>query len=180
MEITPNIATCLYTSILTDTGGFKYSNTTSITLSITGDLINTGINFSEIYNKVFDVRSIPQIKLISKVTSTLRTFLSNKVAILYLSKNMLDECGAIEDDASDFVNFARDISGVEVGVFIKEKDSKTSRVSLRSKNYVDVRAIAEKFGGGGHLRAAGCTIDGSIEYAMQLVLNEIDYALEVK
>jgi phosphoesterase RecJ-like protein len=180
MNISQKTAVCLYTSILTDTGGFKYSNTTSMTLSITGDLINTGINFSDIYNIVFDVRTIPQIRLISRVTSTLRTYLNDKVAIIFLSKSMFEECGAVEEDASDFVNFARDISGVEVGVFIKEKDNKTSRVSLRAKNYVDVRAIAEKFGGGGHLRAAGCTIEGSIEQAIQLIVNEIDFALEVK
>jgi bifunctional oligoribonuclease and PAP phosphatase NrnA len=179
-EISKNTAICLYTSIIADTGGFKYSNTTSMTLSIAGDLINTGINFSDINNRVFDIKTITQIKLISKVTSTLTTFLNDKVAIIYLSKGMLEECNATEDDASEFVNFARDISGVEVGVFIKEKDPKVSRVSLRSKNYADVRAIAEKFGGGGHLRAAGCTVEGSIQEAMQIILNEIDYALEVK
>jgi phosphoesterase RecJ-like protein len=180
MEISRNTATCLYTSIIADTGGFKYSNTTSMTLSIAGDLINTGIHFSDINNRVFDVKTIPQIKLISKVTSTLETYLNDKVATLYLSKGMLADCNAVEDDASDFVNFARDIQGVEVGVFIKEKDAKISRVSLRSKSYVDVRAIAEKFGGGGHLRAAGCTVEGSIQEALQLIINEIDYMLEVK
>lgn len=179
-EVSKNTAICLYTSIIDDTGGFKYSNTTSITLSIAGDLINTGINFSDINNRIFYVKTIPQIKLISKVTSTLKTFLNDKVAIIYLSKGMLEECNATEDDASEFVNFARDIAEVEVGVFIKEKDMKESRVSLRSKNYVDVREIAEKFGGGGHLRAAGCTVEGSIQEAMQLIINEIDYALEVK
>lgn len=179
-ELSKNTAECLYTSIVSDTGGFKYSNTTSLTLSIAGDLINTGIDFSEIYNRIFDVKTVPQINLMSKVTSTLKTFLDDRAALLYLSKSMLDECNATEEDASDFVNFARDISGVEVGVFIKEKDSKTSRVSLRSKNFVDVRAIAEKFGGGGHLRAAGCTIEGNIQEAIKLIIAEIDLALEGK
>lgn len=180
MEVSKNTAICLYTSILTDTGGFKYSNTTSVTLSIVGDLINTGINFSEINNRVFDVKTISQIRLMSRVTATLRTFLNDKVAILYVSKEMLEECRATEEDCSDFVNFARDIGGVEVGVFIKEKDSKTCRVSLRSKDYVDVRLIAEKFGGGGHLRAAGCTVDGNIEEAIKMIIEEIDSVLEVK
>lgn len=179
-SVSMNTAACLYTSIISDTGGFKYSNTTSATMTIAGELLDTGINISEINNNVFDVKTVPQVKLISHVTSTLNTYYEGKVAAIYLSKEMLRLSEAGEEDAGDFVNYARDIIGVEVGLFIKEKSDHISRVSLRSKNYVDVRKIAEKFGGGGHLRASGCTIEGNVEKALSLILNELNNVLDVK
>lgn len=179
LEVSKNTAICFYTSMLTDTGGFKYSNTTSVTLSIAGDLINTGIDFSEIYNQVFDVKTISQVKLMSKVTSTLETYLNDKVAVIFLTREMLNECGAKEDDASEFINIARDIEGVEVAFFVKEVDCTKCRVSLRSKQFVDVRNIAEIFGGGGHIRAAGCTITGSLSEVKDAIINELKNIINI-
>jgi phosphoesterase RecJ-like protein len=172
-EISKDTAVCLYTSILSDTGGFKYSNTTSMTLSIAGDLINQGIDFSDIYNRIFDVKTVAQVKLLSKVSSTLELEMGGKVALLYLTQHMLKECNAKDEDVSDFVNIARDIDGVEIGVFIKEVDNMKYKASLRSKKHVDVRKIAEKFGGGGHIKAAGCTIYGSMDVVKQKIIDEI-------
>ncbi|EYE88181.1 hypothetical protein Q428_09120 [Fervidicella metallireducens AeB] len=169
-HISKEIAGCLYTSIVSDTGGFKYSNTTSITLSIVGDLINTNIDFSDIYNKIFNVKTLSQIKLMSKVTSTLELHFDNRVSILILTENMLKECNANEDDASEFINIGRDIEEVEVAILIKEKNINSCRVSLRSKKYVDVAKIASMFGGGGHIRAAGCTIEGNIDDVKESLL----------
>jgi bifunctional oligoribonuclease and PAP phosphatase NrnA len=179
LVVSKDTSLCLYTSLLTDTGGFKYSNTTSVTLSIAGDLINTGIDFSEVYNQVFDVKSINQVKLMSRVTSTLETHFSGKIAILILSRDMLDDCNAREDDASDFINIARDIAGVEVAFFVKEVDSTKCRVSLRSRQFVDVRKIAEIFGGGGHIRASGCTISGSVQEVKDIIINELKKVIGV-
>lgn len=146
-EINYNTAVCLYTSILSDTGGFRYANTTSMTLNIAGDLINTGISYFDIYNKVFDERTINQTKLLCKVLSTLETHFDNKVAVLVLTKEMLEECNAKEKDSNDFVNYARNIDTVEVGVFIKQVEDLKFRVSLRSKKFIDVNNIAMKFNG---------------------------------
>jgi phosphoesterase RecJ-like protein len=104
----------------------------------------------------------------------------NKVAVLYLSQEMLKECGATEDDAGEFVNFSRDIDTAEIGIFIKEKPDGSCRISLRSKNYIDVRRIAESFGGGGHIRAAGCTISGSLENAGNSIVQEIQKYMDVR
>lgn len=172
-EISHNTAMCLYTSIVTDTGGFKYSNTTSMTLNIAGDLINTGIDFPEINRILFDTLTAQQVKLLSKVTSTLELYKDNEIAVLHVTKDMMEECGADENDASDMVNYARDIDTVEVGVFIKEAEKGKYRVSLRSKKKIDVRIIAEKFNGGGHIRAAGCTIYGDLNEVRTKVLSEI-------
>lgn len=173
-EIDKEIAACLYTSLLTDTGGFKFSNTTSVTLSTAGDLINTGINFSDIYNRVYDVKKITEIKLLGAVASTVETYFDGKAASIYMTADMVKSCGASDDEASDFVNYARDIDTAEVGFFVKEKSENLCRVSLRSKNYVDVRLIAEKFGGGGHKRAAGCTINENVQKAKEMLLAEIE------
>jgi phosphoesterase RecJ-like protein len=172
-NITKDIAECLYTSIVTDTGGFKYSNTTSITLSTAGDLINTGIDFSGLNDRVFNMKTLPQVKLMSKVTSTIDVLSGESTAVLTMTQEMLKECNATEEDAGDFVNIARDIKDVEVGVFIKEVEGGKARVSLRSKTKVDVRKIAETFGGGGHIRASGCTVDGTVNEVKAKIINEI-------
>lgn len=169
--ISNQTAECLYTSILTDTGGFKYSNTTSITFSIVGDLINTGIDFSDIYNRVFDVKTYEKVKLLSSVTSSLEMAFNGRVAILTLTQKMLEENNAKEEDSDEFVNIARDIEGTEVGIFIKERDKNSCKVSLRSKKYIDVRKIAEIFGGGGHIRAAGCTINKNTFEAKKMIVD---------
>lgn len=178
-EIDRDTAICLYTSILTDTGGFKYSNTTPKAMKIAGDLINTGINFTEIYSTIYDRKSLQEVKLMSRVTSTLEMALDNRLAFLTLFKDMLTECGAKEEDASEFINISRDIEGVEAAVFFKEKSSKAFRVSLRSKSKIDVRLIAEKFGGGGHIRAAGCTIEGEYEKIKRVLIDEIKKQMDV-
>lgn len=157
-NISPKIAECLYTSIASDTGGFKFSNTSSKTMRIIADLIDIGINFTNIYYRIMDLKTLNGIKLISKVTSTLKTYLEGKVATIKLTKQMLEECEATEDEAGELVNIARDIENVEVGILIKEVDLDTYKISFRSKDYFDVKDIALKYGGGGHIKAAGCTI----------------------
>lgn len=178
-NINKDTAACLYTSILTDTGGFKYSNTTPKTLKIAGNLIDTGIDFPEIYSIIYDRKSIGQVRLMSKVVSSLEMVLDNRVALLSLFPSMLQECGAMEEDASEFINISRDIDGVEVSVFIKEKSNESFRISLRSKKKVDVRRIAERFGGGGHIRAAGCTIEGDYEKVKRILIDEINKHMDV-
>lgn len=180
IETSKDIASCLYTSILTDTGGFKYSNTTSDTLNAVGSLISTGIDFTDIYSTIYDRKTIGQVRLTSKVTSTLEMYADGKVSVLSLFKNMIEECGALEEDSNDIINIGRDIEGVEVAVFIKEKDKDIYKISLRSKKYIDVRKIAETFGGGGHIRAAGCTIEGTYEDAKKKTLDEIIRIMDVK
>ena len=150
------IATCLYTSIFTDTGGFKYSNTTSITHQIAGDLINTGIDFVYIVNKVFDEMSLSKFNLLRDVLQTLELLEGNKIAFLTVTREMLIKNGASRDETENLINFARNIEDVEVAaIFIEEEDK--IKVSLRSKYYIDCAQVAKEFGGGGHVRAAGFT-----------------------
>lgn len=161
IKITKDIAKCLYTSILTDTGSFRHSNTTSITHSIAGDLINTGIDFSEIHRLLFDNKKFERIKLQGKVIEDMHLALNSKVSIVRVTKDMFNSLGIEECDTGDLVSIGLKIDTVDVSVLIKEKDDIT-KVSLRSKKIVDVRKIAESFGGGGHIRAAGFAVKDSV------------------
>ncbi|AZT90190.1 bifunctional oligoribonuclease/PAP phosphatase NrnA [Caldicellulosiruptor changbaiensis] len=152
-----DIATCLYTSIFTDTGGFKYSNTTSVTHQIAGDLINMGINFVYIVNKVFDEMSLSKFNLLKDTLQTLELFEENKIAFLTITKEMFERNNASRDETENIINFAKNIEGVEVAALFIEEDSRI-KVSLRSKYYLDVAAISKEFGGGGHPRAAGFSV----------------------
>lgn len=176
--ISKNAAECLYTSIASDTGGFKFSNTTSKTLKTVADLIDIGIDFTTIYNKIFDVKTLNGIKLTTLVTSTIQLHLNGKVATMYLTKDMLNQSGATEDEAGELVNIARDIENVEVGILIKEVEEGVYKLSLRSKDYFDVKDIALKYGGGGHIKAAGCTIrNNTIEKIIKEILEDIKLKL---
>lgn len=171
IQITKDIATCLYTSILTDTGGFKYSNTKKSTHMAAAELIDHGVEFTRIQEKIFNSRTISQTRLLACVLPTMKLYFDNKVAVLYMTQQMIKECGAEDESTGEFVSYARDIDTAEVGIFIKEKNDNICRVSLRSKSYIDVNKIAEKFSGGGHMRAAGCTINGTVEYALEQLID---------
>lgn len=168
-----NVAKCLYVSIVSDTGGFKYSNTTSSTLIAVSNLLKFNINFSKIYTKLLNEKTKEQVMLSSLVTSSLKMYFDDKVALLYVTQDMLKKSSAHENETGDLVNIARDIDTVEVGILIKEKTNNLYKVSLRSKDYVDVRLIAETFNGGGHIRAAGCAIEGSLNEVKSKLLAEI-------
>ncbi len=174
VHINETIAQCLYTSIASDTGGFRYSNTSPETHYIAGELLKTGIDFSSISSRLFDERSIAKSRLLACVLGTLKVYHEGRVAVLYMDRSMLECCGATDEDAEDFVNYARDIDSAEVGIMAKQKENGSCRISLRSKGKADVRRIAEAFSGGGHVRAAGCTINEPLDQAIKLLLEKID------
>lgn len=173
--INEDVARCIYTSIISDTGGLKYSSTTASTLETVAKIFkyNFNIDYSKIYTKLLHETTKEKILITSKITSNLKTFLGDKVAILYVTKEMLNNSNANENDLGDIVNIARDIDSVEVGVFLKEKSENIFKVSLRSKEYADVRKVAEKFNGGGHIKASGCMIEGTLYEVMDKLLYEI-------
>jgi phosphoesterase RecJ-like protein len=154
VEIDKEIGTCLYTSLLTDTGSFRHSNTTALTHSIAGELINTGINFSDIHRIVFENKKFEQIKFCGEVISNMTTDLNGKVCIMYISKDLTCKYKLESLDTSDVITFGASIDTVEVTILIKEAENGV-KVSLRSKSLVDVSKISEGFKGGGHMRAAG-------------------------
>ncbi len=161
VDITKNIGKSIYTSILTDTSSFKHSNTTSRTHEIAGEIIKTGVNFNKIQRQVFENKEFNKVKFFGKVIDTLTLHLNNKVVFMEINDAMLNEVGLESMDSSEVIHFGTMISGVEVVALFKESKGGI-KVSLRSKEIVDVSKIAENFNGGGHKRASGLFCEGSI------------------
>lgn len=173
VNINEDIAKCLYTSLITDTGSFKYSSTTERTHKIAGSLINTGLDFSSIHRSIFDNKEFDKIKLNGMAIDSMK-LVDDKICVIKVTKAMMDEIVKEEDvDTHDIVNIGLQVGKVDTSVFLKETDDGI-KVSLRSKNIVDVRKVAEKFDGGGHIRAAGLKIiDKSIDEVENLLVKEI-------
>lgn len=173
VSIDKPIAEQLYTSILTDTGGFRHSSTTAKTHKIAGALIETGFDFSELYRKLYENKGYNKVKLYGKVIESLD--LKNGICTMSLTRKMLEDVNMDKSsDNSDVISFGTQIKESEVTMLLKEADDGT-KVSLRSKNYVDVRKVAEKFDGGGHIRAAGMYLKGkNIEETKACLLIELE------
>lgn len=170
LPLDPETATCLYTSIVADTGGFRYDSTGPETHRIAAALIEAGAQPYEVASAIFENESIARLALLARVLGTLQVDLGGKVAWLQISREMLAQSGAQDEDAEGIVNYARSVTGVEVGLIFREAPEGVVRVGLRSRRTVDVGLVARQFGGGGHARAAGCTVEGSMADAVQLVL----------
>jgi len=173
-----DIALCLYTAILTDTGGFKYSNTTSLTHLIVSQLVSYGIDISAVSFRIFDSISENKLKLIGSAINTIELFENGKIALITITKKMIADSGAIEEETEGIVDYARNISGVEVAAFVKEKFDNEVKVSLRSNSYIDVSQIVNKYSGGGHKRAAGCTLNTSLLETKKIILNDLIKAVK--
>ncbi len=178
-EIDSEIATCLYTGLLTDTGSFRYNNVTTKTFDAAKFLVSKGADPFYIAKMVYERNKPNVLYLLQKTLSTLELFEDGKIAGLTVRRKFLEETGTREEDTEGFVNYARSIDGTEVGfIMIQKEDLVTWRVSLRGKGNIDVQEIAKAFGGGGHKDAAGCRIVGKEEEVRQRLVNEIKKALE--
>lgn len=173
VTIDKNIATCLYVAISTDTGSFMYDSTTSNTHLIAADLLNKGIDLNYIITNLYQNRSMEKTKLFIESLNTLEFHLDGKVAIIKITRKMLEDCNATMEETEGIVSFIRDIEGVEVASILKEFDDEETKISVRSKKHIDVSEICLKLNGGGHKRAAGCTIYENIENAEKILLDAI-------
>ena len=177
ISIDQNIATCLYVAIATDTGGFRYSNTTALTHQITADLINNGVDVSKISQIVFETLPYKKVKLMGLAIDTIEISENGKLAFITVTDEMLKKTNASDEDCDGLVNIARNIEGVEVAVLVRQRSKDEFKVNFRSQNYVDVSAIARKYSGGGHMKAAGCTINGNMEEIKQMLKKDIKEVL---
>lgn len=172
VEIDKEIGTCLLTGIITDTGGFKYEGVSAETFEFASGLLTSGVNVSDIYKRVLQVKTRPNFELRKLIMDRMEFLCDNKIAFTYITLEDERKVNAMPGDHEGLVEVGRDIEGVEVSIFIR-KIEEGNRVSLRSNNYVNVSDVAIPFHGGGHMRAAGCTITGSFEEAKTKIINEV-------
>lgn len=170
IRVTKEIAECLYTALLTDTGSFHYSNTTERTFKIASELVRTGVKPARTAEAIFGSYKWPKIQLLSQVLATAKRDETGHVAWMRQTLAMQEETNASEDDADGFVNYPLAVAEVVAAALFKECSPGVYRTSLRSKGDVNVARIAEQFGGGGHRNAAGCTLAGSWDEVEQKVL----------
>lgn len=168
-----DIATAVYTGLLTDTGGFRYSNTSPKVMAVVSELLALGVNGPDLAETLLEEMTLPQVKVLNRALSTLQLSPEGDIAWLYVTPQDMLDCGAANEDLEGIVNYPRNIRGVEVGILFKVIDDQAVKASLRSAGKVDVAALAQAFGGGGHTRAAGARINGTLEEAVALVLEEV-------
>lgn len=178
VQLSEKAAFSLYVAISTDTGSFRYENTSSRTLRIAADLVAAGVRPEEVADKVYDNYSLERLRLMEMVLATLQIFVSGQVGLIHVSAEMFERSGATAGDVEGFVNYPRALRSVRVAVFLKEVKKGVISVSLRAKGDCDVAAVAASFGGGGHRNAAGFRFaDKSMEDVQSEVLEALEKAL---
>ncbi|NMP37588.1 MAG: bifunctional oligoribonuclease/PAP phosphatase NrnA [Clostridiales bacterium] len=180
MGITPDrvIAEGVYTGLSTDTGCFRYSNTTSRTLRMAADMIDVGISVNKINQRMFETKTKSYAALERMALKTIKLYCDDRCAVMEISRKMYAKSGADESECHTLSSIPRQIEGVLVGVTIKETKSGTYSISVRTHEPIDASAICMKMGGGGHKRAAGCSLQGSLLSVRNTILEHVKQALD--
>jgi bifunctional oligoribonuclease and PAP phosphatase NrnA len=176
-ELDQNTALNIYTAIVTDTGSFRYSNTTSETLMIASRLVSIGIDVAWANENLFEIGTLGKIKLWGEALSNLELVSENLISVLVVTEKMVKQSNAEFSDTENLINNGLSIIGVEVSLLFKELSLNQYKVSFRSKGKINVAKVAETFGGGGHFRASGCKIDGALEQVKRKVVEVVECEL---
>ena len=167
------IALCLYTAIFTDTGSFRYSNTTPRSMRIAAELIEAGADSWLVTENVYESFALRRIKLLGNVLSGMERSEDGTMAWVVVTDELYRRFGASAEDTDNFVNFVRSTKGVEVAILFRQTAAEQYKISLRSKGRVDLSGLAQLLGGGGHKNAAGCVLDGTLDIVRNRVLDAV-------
>ncbi|WP_419823625.1 DHH family phosphoesterase [Anoxybacterium hadale] len=178
VEVDVEMAEAIYTAITTDTGNFQYTNTTKTTHLIAAELFEIGIDLEKISVEVYQNIRHEKLKIMNEVIGTIEMVCGGKADIAYVTQKMLQKTGALMEETEGIIETLRNISGVEISAFLKENSENEIKVGLRAKTYGDVSVIAQSFGGGGHKKAAGCTIHAPLEEAKKQIIAAVVAHLE--
>jgi len=170
LPITPEIAACLYTALVTDTGSFRYQNTTPATHRRAARLIELGADAPRLNTLLFSRRSLIHLRLLQNALATLAMSLDGRVAWMHVTLEMMENLGAKEEHTDGLIDYVRSIRGVEVAVIFRETAPGQFKIGFRSKERVDVHRLAAMFGGGGHVRASGAVVRGEAERIIPRVI----------
>ncbi len=173
LEITPMIASYLYMGLATDTGCFKFSNTTAETHYAAAGLIGLGADYIRINVRFFETKSKSRILIERQALDSMRFYFKERCAMVVVSRKMIEETHADESELDGISAIPRQIEGVEVGITLREKENGRYKVSMRSGESIDVSKICALLGGGGHMRASGCVVEGNLEEAVEKVLHAV-------
>ena len=174
IEIDSEIGSCILTGIITDTGGFKYSSVTPETFEFTAELLRKGVNVSDIYQRVLETRRKSNFELLRRAMNRLELLEDGKIAFTYINKKDEEEVHAETGDHEGIVENGRSIEGVKISVLLKQReDENYYKVSMRSNGNINVSDICYVFGGGGHPKAAGALVQGTVEEVKDKILKEI-------
>ena len=176
-KIDKAVAECLYTGMVHDTGVFRYSCTSPKTMRIAADLMEKGIDYTTIVDESFYEKSYLQNQILGRTLLESILILDGKCIFSYVNRKTMNFYGVTKKDLDGIIEQLRQTRGVEVAIFLYEVETQKYKVSLRSKNKVDVSKIASFFGGGGHVRAAGCTMDGTVHDIVNNISMHIEQAL---
>lgn len=176
-EITPEIATCLLTGIVTDTGSFRFRNTTPESLHLSAWLIEHGGDINQISEEIFQRRPLAATRLLGTVLDRMKLACDNKLAWAVLDYHDFEQAGATDEDTEGFVNELLSIDTVLIAVLMREAQPGRVRISLRSRADIDVASVAREIGGGGHKNAAGCVLPMHLEEAEQMLVPRLKKCL---
>jgi phosphoesterase RecJ-like protein len=162
LEITPEIARAIYIAMVTDTGGFRFSNTSPRCHAIAGELLNAGVNPEDMYVRIYASSPPGRVQLLAEVLATLQFDLDAGLAWLSMNHGLMEKYGVRAEDLDGIVEHARSISGTKMALFFRDLGHGKVKISFRSTGSVDVNAFARQFGGGGHAKASGAMVSGSL------------------
>ena len=176
--IDTRIAEAIYIGIIMDTGVFRYSNTSKKTMEIAGSLMEKGVPFWKYIDECFYQRTYTQTQLLGRTLLTSMRLMEGRVIVATVTRRMLEFYGAQTEDIEGIIDQLRVTQGVEVARLLQEIDDQQYKVSMRSNTFVDVSKIAVYFGGGGHVKAAGCTMRGSLHDVVNNITEHIEFQME--
>jgi phosphoesterase RecJ-like protein len=177
-ELTPEIAAHVYITILTDTGSFHYSNISPRTFDVCRQCVAAGIDPPAIARAIFDSNNLGRLKLFGAVLSKMELDATGRVATVCVDQKLATDCGGTYEDTEGIVNLPLTVREIEAVAFFKEAGPDDWRVSMRSKGEVDVNAIANEFGGGGHKNASGCSAIGTLPELKKIFVDKLLMAID--
>ena len=160
--ISTEVATCIYTAILSDTGSFRYSNANQEAFQVAGEMVAKGVDPWSIASGLYESQEQVRLRLLALALPTLKVSESGLYATIEVTLDMYKTAGAIDEHTDRFINYPRSVRGVEVAIFLRQLTESSFKVGFRSKGNIDVGALARAMGGGGHHNAAGATVTGNL------------------
>ena len=178
VELTPDIAACLYTGLATDTGCFRFTNTTAATHRAAARLIEAGADMATLNERLFECRSHARMEAERMALESLEYYYGDRCAMICLTWDQIQAAGVAGAELEDLTSLPRSIEGVEVGLTLRQQKDGSYKISVRTGNQTNACSIARRLGGGGHPRAAGCEISGNLDNAKHAILDEVKKELD--